>query len=66
MAKWVFVTNKLFVSMFETLIFNIILKVGGFLNAELAEKQFPGITVMLGPVLCALNGKTRDREVIFL
>ena len=45
---------------------NIILKVRGFLNAELAEKHFPGIAIMLFLILYALNGKKCVREVFFL
>ena len=39
------------------LMFNIFLKVGGFLNADLAEKQFNAIAVMLSLILFAQNGK---------
>ena len=48
------------------LISNTILKVRGFLNAELAEKQFHGIAIMVFPILLAKNGKKCVREVLFL
>ena len=48
------------------LISNPILKVRGFLNAELAEKHFPGIAVMLFPIRFALDGKKCVRGVFFL
>ena len=49
----------------QMLTFNRILKVWGFLNAELAEKQFRGIAFMLFPIRCALNGKMCARELLF-
>ena len=54
------------VSMPEMLKLYIILKVGGFLNAEFAEKQFHGIPIVVSLILCALNVKMRIRgSVVF-